>query len=102
MPYINKERRKNLLYTGHVENIGELNYMFTCLAIKYIKDHGLSYDTLNAVMGAFDCAAKEFNRRLIVPYENTKINSNGDVYPSLTSLLTFNGGCGCTKQQNEK
>jgi len=81
MPYIPKKRRLNLLPAAKVETVGELNYMMTILAIKYIKDHGLGYEQVNAVMGAFACAAQEFYDRVARPLEDKKIKENGDVYP---------------------
>jgi len=81
MPYIIKERRESLLPPAQVESTGELNYMMTMLAIKYIKDHGLSYQSINDVLGAFDGASKEFYKRVAEPYELKKRKKNGDVYP---------------------
>jgi hypothetical protein len=59
---------------------GELNYAITVLCDRYIKTHGKRYDTLNAVMGVLSCAAHEFYRRVVVPYEEKKAESNGEVY----------------------
>lgn len=81
MPYITEHRKNNLLPHAKVETVGELNYMFTIMAIKYLEDRELSYENLNAIMGAFDSAAKEFYRRVVVPYEEKKMRENGDVYP---------------------
>lgn len=61
--------------------VGTLNYLLTQVAIMYVKDEGLSYSSINDVMGAFACAAQEFYRRVAAPYEDTKILANGDVYP---------------------
>lgn len=81
MPYIPPKRRLNLLPAAKVENIGELNFLMTQLAIKFIKDYGLNYDKINAVMGCFTCASLEFYDRVARPYEDKKIKKNGDVYP---------------------
>jgi hypothetical protein len=59
---------------------GELNYLITMLGIEYIGRHGESYNTLSDVIKAFECAKLEFYRRKMVPYEDAKIASNGDVY----------------------
>ena len=80
MPYILKDRRSCLVPAGKVETIGELNYMMTALAVRYIRDHGLGYEQINAVMGVFACAAQEFYDRVAKPYEAKKRKKNGDVY----------------------
>ncbi|MGZ4518811.1 MAG: DUF6899 family protein [Mycobacteriaceae bacterium] len=67
--------------TSPAECTGELNFQLTSLAIEYLRRHGLSYSTINDVLGAFDGAAREFYRRVAVPYEDDCISANGDVYP---------------------
>jgi hypothetical protein len=46
----------------------------------YIKDKGLSYQTLNDVLGALEGCKLELYRRQVAPYEDKKIQANGDVY----------------------
>jgi len=77
MPYIKKEDRDNLTSPN---NVGELNYMMSILAIDYLKNKGLSYSTINDIIGVFECAKNEFYRRVAVPYEEEKIKTNGDIY----------------------
>ncbi|MCK5614681.1 hypothetical protein KAR91_73145 [Candidatus Pacearchaeota archaeon] len=85
MPYIKKERRKKFdpyleCTAHHIESEGELNYCLTRLALIYLrKRDGLSYAFLNTIIGAFESAKLEFYRRWVVPYEDKKINENGDV-----------------------
>jgi hypothetical protein len=79
MPYIKPERR-NDLWSGHPETAGELNFLLTREAISYVERHGLSYQSINDVMGVFASAAQEFYRRVAAPYEDEKIAQNGDVY----------------------
>ena len=79
MPYISKDRRKALT-TIAPQGAGELNYMLTKVLIDYIEFAGLSYATINSIVGALECAKLELYRRVAVPYEDTKISSNGDVY----------------------
>jgi hypothetical protein len=86
MPYIKRAHRP--LFEEPIQKIGnyldtpgDLNYAITKLAIEYLHRHGRSYTTLNAIEGAFQCASKEFYRRVTAPYETTKIVENGDVYP---------------------
>lgn len=77
MPYIKKEDRHNLTAPS---NVGELNYAMSVLAISYVENKGLNYQTINDIIGAFDCAKSEFYRRVAIPYEDEKININGDIY----------------------
>lgn len=60
---------------------GELNYIFTRIAIAYMQTKALRYGYLNDVIGALEGAKLEFYRRIAAPYEDSKIASNGDVYP---------------------
>ena len=75
MPYINFDRR--ILFAG-VDDLkpttsGELNYLFTQIALNYLMSHDYNYDTMNAIQGAFKCASDEFSRRVIIPKEQKKI-----------------------------
>lgn len=84
MPYIKQEIREELndyLYTIGVdlETVGELNYCFTVLMKHYLKKNGTSYKTLNDCIGVLEAAKLEFYRRTVVPYENLKIDINGDI-----------------------
>ena len=86
MPYIKQARRDALRKNGHdMEGAGELNYLLTRLALLYIEQRGgvecLSYQMINDIIGAFEGAKMEFYRRIAVPYEQSKIRTNGDVYP---------------------
>jgi hypothetical protein len=63
-----------------MDSSGELNYAFTELAKLYMNQHGLSYQTINDIVGALEGAKAEFYRRVAVPYEDKKIEENGDVY----------------------
>lgn len=78
------------------------------LACGFIDNHGLSYTTCNTIVGAVECCRRELKRRTpthlkvpihqavdlelrnwlddfyegtIGPYEDEKIEQNGDVYP---------------------
>lgn len=86
MPYIIQEKRidiANRLAEGEtpvLEVSGELNYAITRVCLQYIKDHELSYKVINDIVGVLECAKLEFYRRVAVPYENSKLSENGDVY----------------------
>ena len=59
---------------------GELNYLFTQLGLLYLKKHGKSYNTISDVVKGLECAKLEFYARVARPYEDTKIQQNGDCY----------------------
>lgn len=84
MPYITKERREWLDgegwgNRGFPENAGDLNYLFTDIIAKYIHPVDTNYQRLNDVIGALESAKLEFYRRVVVPYEYSKIVKNGDI-----------------------
>lgn len=81
MPYISRERREDLWrgWSG-MKNAGELNYELTLTIIEYLDRRGISYQTMNDIIGALEGCKIEFYRRMISPYENQKIKENGDVY----------------------
>jgi hypothetical protein len=83
MPYIKKGARLVLdehrdKYKG-VVNVGELNYIVTTECHKYLERCGQSYRTYNDIIGVLECAKLELYRRFVGPYEDTKINENGDI-----------------------
>lgn len=89
MPYIDHKSRKRIdtLYfhnddesPGLILNPGELNYCITKILNDYMYSKGLSYSTINDVVGVLECAKQEFYRRVASTYEDEKIQSNGDVY----------------------
>lgn len=81
MPYIDNKRKAELEQGDSPKTPGELNYAITTLVVSYTNSKSLCYNTINEVVGALDCAKIEYYRRLAVPYENKKIEINGDVYP---------------------
>lgn len=86
MPYIaNKKIRQNIdHHLAFVDEMmysaGHLNYAMTRLAVNYVKRHKRGYFVFLIVMGTFFCAALEFYRRWVAPYEDEKIKENGDVW----------------------
>ena len=40
----------------------------------------VEYARINELIGVLECAKLELYRRIAVPYEDTKIAENGDVY----------------------
>lgn len=119
MPYITQTARQMIADGGPVQTSGELNYVITkhltdkfwpgealVAAVKfeiavYLKQHGASYSVFNDIIGALECARREWKRRRgvgpgypnflseiadefydakIAPYEDQKIQQNGDIY----------------------
>lgn len=58
---------------------GTLNYLVFRLTKKRIEKQGKSYFFFAVVVGTLVCCVLEIYRRLVAPYEGTKIQSNGDV-----------------------
>jgi len=83
MPYIKPERREAILAGAKPQDAGELNFAISILVDNYLKDKGdIRYARINEVVGAMDCAKLELYRRIAAPYEDLKIEENGDVYRS--------------------
>lgn len=90
MPYVDEERRARLhdeldalLDVVDSTSAGELNYIITCVMIDHLKhEKRLGYEKVNTLIGVLECAKLELYRRLVVPYEDLKIEKNGDVYPT--------------------
>lgn len=80
MPYINGSKRIDILNGSAAITPGELNYKITLLLIDYWNRVGHKYQTINDIIGALECAKLEFNRRVVVDYENQKALENGEVY----------------------
>ena len=83
MPYIKQERRNAFAdpeNNTEIETSGELNFILTKVVQNYLRHKGTSYSTINDVIGALEGAKLEFYRRIVAPYEDTKIKENGDVY----------------------
>lgn len=81
MPYIKPEdRTKILLDEQSISTAGELNYFISTLLNWYLNQKGKSYSTINEAIGVLECAKLELYRRVAVPYEDIKIEENGDVY----------------------
>lgn len=80
MPYIPKKQRSTLSIPNMM-NAGHLNYCITMHVHAYLRQHGLSYQTLNDITGALENCKLEVYRRLTTDYEDAKIKENTDVFP---------------------
>ena len=84
MPYINPNLRH--LFVPYIKSLsdsidteGQLTYCLYTLLKSYIEKHGCNYDMLCKCMGSIENTKHEFYRRVIAPYEDKKIEENGDV-----------------------
>lgn len=87
MPYILPEDRKKidkeidaLIEALGATSAGELNYTFTrILNAVYAFKNSPRYANINEAVGVLDCVKLELYRRTAAPYEDIKIEENGDV-----------------------
>jgi len=85
MPYIKQSDRDDL---GEIvkainkfapENAGQLNYLFTVMARRYLLERGKNYQHINDIVGALEGCKLEMYRTIVGSYEDQKILENGDV-----------------------
>lgn len=87
MPYIEEKDRGQ--YNGYIKDLaniltklpkealsGHLNYIITKLLHMTLPKR---YNDFNSLIGMLECCKIELYRRKIAPYEDIKIESNGDV-----------------------
>ena len=89
MPYIEKEKRPAmdeivaLMKKNGVEANGDLNYILYAFCTRHIKPSYSRYKRyiweLENAAGEINESAKEIRRRILGPYEDIKIEKNGDV-----------------------
>lgn len=89
MPYIDPyARAKFRLHADHsaegiklvADTAGELQYCIAKLVMAFLRRKpAYRYQDLNDVVGALEGAKLEFYRRILAPYEDGKIQENGDV-----------------------
>lgn len=87
MPYIKKHERPAIdklvdPLINHLQSLptedqdGALNYIIFKI-VKHVYQQ--KYFHLNRAIGVLTAVAQEFHRRIVAPYEDTKIVENGDV-----------------------
>jgi hypothetical protein len=87
MPYIKSEDRPkyeaclnsliNILKEQPIDKVdGEINYIVTRI-LKGV--YPPKYFNYNRAIGVLECIKLEFYRRMVGPYEDTKIKESGDV-----------------------
>ena len=97
MPYISqRDRRPNDATQATAQEVreqcrsllrldgpGELNYAITSIIDDWLKRKGVRYASINLAIGVLECAKLELYRRVAAPYEDKKMEENGDVYECL-------------------
>ena len=89
MPYIKPEDRE--IYEPMIDVLmnelryaenwkGDLNFIVSTILNDLLTAYGTSYSMLNDMVGVLECAKLELYRRMAAPYEDEKIEENGDVY----------------------
>lgn len=85
MPYISKDHRELFkVSTQEVATIlldtgAELNYFITLLVNNYWEDRR-DYQAISDIIGALEGAKREFQRVIVDPYEQSKLEANGGIY----------------------
>ena len=88
MPYIKQEDRhryevflqwivKLLKEIPEENRDGHVNYIVTVMLKRLYEPP--KYRRYNKAMGVLECIKQEFYRRVVAPYEDVKIEQNGDV-----------------------
>ena len=81
MPYIQEHSKDSIdIPDVSFKTVGELNYLISSIIGDWIKAKGgLGYDSINSAIGVLECAKLELYRRIAAPYEDLKIDLNGDI-----------------------
>ena len=80
MPYIKANDRIKALDNG-AEVPGDLAYLIYCLVLDWARkpDGNLSYTKASHAIGVLETVKHEFARKHLDPYEDIKLEENGDV-----------------------
>jgi len=90
VPYITESRRRKigpyitplfneLIDDGGPVDDGEMNYVITRLLMHWWTINPC-YARISDILGCLSAVAREFYRKVAVPYENDKAAENGEVY----------------------
>ena len=91
MPYILEKDRPKFVkaiedLSLKIESKGDLNYVISDLVGRLILKTGISYTKISEWIDGVHGAERELTRRLLDPYEDIKIEENGDV-PSFITII---------------
>lgn len=64
---------------------GDLAYEIALVCDEYLCEEGLSFSSINEVVGALTCVRGEIERRILAPYEDRKLAKNGEVFTCLNN-----------------
>ena len=79
MPYIKKNERATQHVAMNPKTVGDLEYDIHILMEDYLRNNGKCFKTMLELVGALECCKLELYRRMVGPYEDTKIEANGDI-----------------------
>lgn len=82
MPYINPNRAAELAKSHHLDfdeplKPGDIAWAVSEDVAAYLEQNGVSFETLNAMVGVLENVKNELHSRLIDSYERAKRNSGG-------------------------
>lgn len=87
MPYIKIDERNAIDWgTAVAKTPGQLNYVLTKICLDFLRSRTQitkgynNYQDYNDVIGALEGCKLELYARKVRPYEDTKIEENGDVW----------------------
>ena len=92
MPYIKKKDRPKYdelihklsqVINSFENQKGDLNYCITILIKEFMWNKGKCYNTLSDITGVLNDVKVEFERKVVGPYEDKKIEENGGIYEGL-------------------
>jgi len=78
VPYISTYQRGELIDGAQAHYPGELTFMLYRACLDYIGGRP-NFQEFAEVLGALEATKLEFYRRKVAPYEDKKIEENGDV-----------------------
>lgn len=87
MPYVKQHRRTELLRGSIPENAGDLAFLLTAVINRFLRHHPEQFERYAQAMAGLEATKLELYRRHIGPYENEKLEENGDVYGEISLLL---------------
>lgn len=90
MPYIGDANKRQMLKPVEVAaDKGELNYQIFMTMVAYLeRQEERNYASISDALSSCIEAAEEFRRRVLVPYEDLKIEEKGDILPKFLVELT--------------
>jgi hypothetical protein len=78
---------------NHIDTKSHLNYAISKLLEAYVLQHGVCYDNLDDARSAAHGAGSEFERVVLGPYEDFKINKDGNAYSEELLHLAHADAC---------